>query len=403
MKQTVMSGKRANREGTMNQREGMGRTSYRLSLLANLGTAAAAATILLGATSARAQVAWVGPLQASAVAVSPSGSSIWLLDGSPLSGGGYQADSVSIVDQNSRGGWGKILSPNYQGLTPQSGVGSLAISASSNGVPYVAWPNYFPSLGGYYNEVSYYSPSYGFLNVDPMGAQAAQPSFLSVAAGDVSQHQSDLVGVDASGQTWVFAGQFFQTQSQLPAGARKIALFNETISCGGGTMHQPFAVASDHTIWKYQFSQSVGSCTPHPTNGCYAGCWQQVSGAASDITANDLILGYPAQGSPLWQWNASNQSWVSFINSPTSGTSLVGIGASPAYSTVAPKTNLIAYDSYGQIFQYCSQLYGQCGGAGWTGPTCCAFTQDFTSPPTNPTGSSCVSVNPYYSQCQPHS
>jgi hypothetical protein len=380
----------------------MNKMGYRSSLLENVGAVVTAATVLLGATPAHAQVGWVGPIQASAVAVSPSGSSIWMLDGSPLSGGGYQADSVSIVDQNSRGGWGKIEVFNYQGLTPGNGVGSLSISASANGVPFVGWPNYFPALGIYYNEVSYYSPSYGFLNEDPMSGQAALPSFLSVAAGDLNHRQSDLVGVDPSGHTWVFAGQFFQTNSQIPAGATKIALFNETVSCGGGTMHQPFAVASDHTIWKYQFTQTVGSCIPHPANGCYAGCWKQVSGAATDITANDLILGYPAQNSPLWKWNNSNQSWVSFINSPNDGgASLQGIGASPAYSTVSPNANLIAYDSYGQIFQYCSQLYGQCGGQGYTGPTCCAFTQDFTSPATNPTGSSCVYSNPYYSQCLP--
>ena len=89
------------------------------------------------------------------------------------------------------------------------------------------------------------------------------------------------------------------TQSQIPAGALKVALFNETVSCGGGTMHQPFAMASDNTIWRYQFSQSVGTCTPAPANGCYAGCWQQVPGLASDITANDLVLGYPGSRVPL--------------------------------------------------------------------------------------------------------
>lgn len=37
--------------------------------------------------------------------------------------------------------------------------------------------------------------------------------------------------------------------------------------------------------------------------------------------------------------------------------------------------------------QGCSALYGQCGGIGWTGSTCCA------------TGSSCQYVNDYYYQC----
>ncbi len=39
----------------------------------------------------------------------------------------------------------------------------------------------------------------------------------------------------------------------------------------------------------------------------------------------------------------------------------------------------------------CSALWGQCGGQGWTGATCCA------------TGSTCTVSNPYYSQCLPGS
>ncbi len=36
----------------------------------------------------------------------------------------------------------------------------------------------------------------------------------------------------------------------------------------------------------------------------------------------------------------------------------------------------------------CSTLYGQCGGIGWNGPTCC-------------TGSTCTFGSAYYSQCLP--
>jgi|GEM_PF-5585692 len=318
-----------------------------------------------------------------------------------MAGGGYSIESLSIVDQNSRGGWGKIEQFTYQGLTPDDGVGAYAISSSGDGVPYVAWPRYFAPFDSYYNEVSYIDPSNGvFGQVDPMGAQGYLPGAMSVAAGDLTHNQSDLWGVDPGGNTWVFAGQFFETASQLPAGAVKLALFNETVWCGGGAMHQPFAMASDHTIWRYQFSESVGACIPAPDNGCEAGCWQQVPGLASDITANDLILGYPAQGSPLWQWSEAEQNWVPFIDSPN-GATLQGIGASAGYASASPNAAVVAFDTTGQIYQYCSQLYGQCGGEGYTGPTCCAFTQDSTSPPSSPTGSACVYVNPYYSQCQP--
>jgi len=38
-----------------------------------------------------------------------------------------------------------------------------------------------------------------------------------------------------------------------------------------------------------------------------------------------------------------------------------------------------------------NKAYGQCGGQGWTGPTCC------------PTGSTCSASGDYYSQCKPTS
>jgi len=49
---------------------------------------------------------------------------------------------------------------------------------------------------------------------------------------------------------------------------------------------------------------------------------------------------------------------------------------------VAPGSILLA--------QSCSAVYGQCGGTGWTGATCCA------------SGSTCVANGPYYSQCIPN-
>ncbi|KXX74022.1 Exoglucanase-6A [Madurella mycetomatis] len=39
--------------------------------------------------------------------------------------------------------------------------------------------------------------------------------------------------------------------------------------------------------------------------------------------------------------------------------------------------------------QNCGSVWGQCGGNGWTGPTCCV------------SGSTCVEQNPWYSQCLP--
>ena len=72
-----------------------------------------------------------------------------------------------------------------------------------------------------------------------------------------------------------------------------------------------------------------------------------------------------------------------FVNSYYSQcqTSLVPTPAPSPAPVPTPATNPPA--------SVCSALYGQCGGTGYTGPTCCAA------------GSTCVYSNPYYSQCLP--
>jgi len=52
-----------------------------------------------------------------------------------------------------------------------------------------------------------------------------------------------------------------------------------------------------------------------------------------------------------------------------------------ATTTAAPPTNTGGSGS-------CSAIWGQCGGQGWQGPTCCQ------------SGSTCVASNQYYSQCK---
>ncbi|KAI0439910.1 1, 4-beta cellobiohydrolase [Xylaria telfairii] len=49
------------------------------------------------------------------------------------------------------------------------------------------------------------------------------------------------------------------------------------------------------------------------------------------------------------------------------------------------------FDGHVEERQSCAAQWGQCGGNGWTGPTCCA------------SGSSCVKQNDFYSQCLPGS
>jgi len=62
-------------------------------------------------------------------------------------------------------------------------------------------------------------------------------------------------------------------------------------------------------------------------------------------------------------------------------------GSTPTTSTTAASAPTSTTPAGGNGGGACSAIYGQCGGQGWNGPTCCA------------SGSTCKSSNPYYSQC----
>ncbi|KAK5112247.1 hypothetical protein LTR62_004408 [Meristemomyces frigidus] len=68
--------------------------------------------------------------------------------------------------------------------------------------------------------------------------------------------------------------------------------------------------------------------------------------------------------------------------SPTSAAPTTAKPTSAAPTSAAPTSSASPPPSGA-----CSALYGQCGGQGWNGPTCCAA------------GSTCKVGNPYYSQC----
>ncbi|KAJ3032738.1 hypothetical protein HDV00_007176 [Rhizophlyctis rosea] len=76
---------------------------------------------------------------------------------------------------------------------------------------------------------------------------------------------------------------------------------------------------------------------------------------------------------------------LAFIKSKLSSTSSGGTtgGSTPATTTRTGSTTTQASTGGGS----CAAKYGQCGGQGWTGATCCA------------SGSTCKSSNAYYSQC----
>lgn len=367
-----------------------------------------AASILFISNNVEAQTSWVGPIALAAKGIAPDGTGIgyWYLAGGEQSNGGYGTNYVDLVPITSGGGPATIQVQTYiTGMLPATVTGGYAVASDANGGPWVPWASYESLIGAYYNKVSTepiwkggYTTSYG-----AFAPQYGLPSALSVGVGDPAHYTYDIWAV-GPGNTTVPISMYIgsgltPTINQVP-GATKVAVFNETLSCENGrqTIHQPFILTSSHTIYRYEFNQSVGACTPEPNNGCEYGCWQQVNGLATDIAPN-YILGYPASVG-VYEWNATSSSWSNIITG-TTGATLVGIGAAPGFSSLSTNANIAGYDASGNVYRYCAALYGQCGGEGYTGPTCCAFTQATTSPASYSSGSKCQITNQYYSQCVP--
>lgn len=86
-------------------------------------------------------------------------------------------------------------------------------------------------------------------------------------------------------------------------------------------------------------------------------------------------------------------SYVAQCNAPSSSSSCVAAAAPAATTTTVTMTTTVTTTAAATAVapaKPCSTLYGQCGGIGWTGATCCA-------------AGTCVpqAGNPYYSQCLP--
>ena len=80
---------------------------------------------------------------------------------------------------------------------------------------------------------------------------------------------------------------------------------------------------------------------------------------------------------------APGETW-SFFNAAVSGGSNPGTASS---ASTAPATTTSPGGQPTSPGANCSPRYGQCGGQGWTGPTCCQ------------SGSTCQLSNNWYSQC----
>ncbi|KAF3914496.1 hypothetical protein AA313_de0206322 [Arthrobotrys entomopaga] len=125
----------------------------------------------------------------------------------------------------------------------------------------------------------------------------------------------------------------------------------------------------------------VGTCSVPGTGGWQT--WTTVTCAISGATGTqDLYFRFTgSSGTSLFNFN-----WWQFTSSS---------GTSPTSSTTSTTTKAITSTSSTTSARTttsssggtnCGSLYGQCGGIGWTGGTCCSQ-------------GTCTYSNPYYSQC----
>jgi arabinoxylan arabinofuranohydrolase len=126
----------------------------------------------------------------------------------------------------------------------------------------------------------------------------------------------------------------------------------------------------------------VGTCTVSATGGWQT--WTTVTCPISGATGTqDLYFVFAGSGSGF----LFNFNWWRFDNGGTSSTTVTGNpptttnNSGPTTKTSSSSTTTSSTPSGS-----CQTLYGQCGGSGWTGVTCC-------------TQGTCQYSNAFYSQC----
>jgi arabinoxylan arabinofuranohydrolase len=126
----------------------------------------------------------------------------------------------------------------------------------------------------------------------------------------------------------------------------------------------------------------VGTCSVSGTGGWQT--WTTVTCPISGATGTqDLYFVFAGSGSGF----LFNFNWWRFDNGGTSSTTATGNPPTTTSSSgLTTKTSSLSTTTSSSPSGSCQTLYGQCGGSGWTGATCCAQ-------------GTCQYSNSYYSQC----
>jgi hypothetical protein len=128
--------------------------------------------------------------------------------------------------------------------------------------------------------------------------------------------------VNAGTGVWTSVGEDVIFQLGSSGTMKKVAVFNETESCGG-SISVPWAIDTFNAIYKYVTS---------PTGFCTDGTWTSVSGYATDITNGDYVLGQDSSSYPtVYWWNGSAFSEEALPVGQQDSTVISGIGSWMSY------------------------------------------------------------------------
>jgi hypothetical protein len=161
-----------------------------------------------------------------------------------------------------------------------------------------------------------------------------QPDYAWVAVGDPAANEYDVWVLDTSGNIWAISNQGSVYGVSGPH-ATEIAMFNETISCDGGTMHTPWVVTSNNEIYRYSTTTSCCTC------GSFSRITELGSAAGGAHITTEYILG-PAGN--LFEWSETGTTFGAIVAPPPSGHTLAGIAGTTAGPWVS------AWDTVGNVY-----------------------------------------------------
>ncbi|KAF3906743.1 Polygalacturonase [Arthrobotrys entomopaga] len=175
-------------------------------------------------------------------------------------------------------------------------------------------------------------------------------------------------------------------------------LCSDAAPCTGITLTN-FALWTDTgstELYKCRSAYGSGGCLKSGSGGSYGQITQTISSAPAGYSAakmdRDLAQGFSLTASiPIPTLGASYYPGLGLISTLMNGKGGVSGSGTPTTTTKATttgtsKTTTTSTKTTAGGTSGCASIYAQCGGIGYTGPTCCV-------------SSTCTYGNDYYSQC----